>query len=149
MFQQILLSITLILSHFSPGITKPAFLKKQTNNQQSRDQETQLQGDAFQPEESVNQDSDVTSVLDRFLKRPSVHHRTARSNWQCVSHTVWQKDDCRGRHVEIFHCKRQHTFCSLTSVPPCCKPVEGWPYSNFNCSKIPIGCQCSKNCPLN
>ena len=149
MFQQVILSILVTFHCSNLGFTKPALLKNEAINQQSRHQDTQSLSDAFQPEESVNQDRDVTSVLDRFLKRPSVHHHTARSNWQCVSHTVWQKDDCRGRHVEIFHCKRQHTFCSLTTVPPCCKPVEGWPYSNFNCSKIPIGCQCSKTRPLN
>jgi len=56
------------LNRFSPGITKPAFLKKQTNNQQSRDQETQLQAMPFNQRRALTKIVTSQVLWTRFWK---------------------------------------------------------------------------------
>ena len=150
MFQQVILSILVTFHCSNLGFTKPALLKNEAINQQSRHQDTQSLSDAFQPEESIKQENDVTSGLDEFLERPSAHNRTARNAFHpCVLKIRRMRDSCRNKHVEKYECKSSHTFCSLTTVPPCCKPVMGyWESLLFKpkCPEIPIGCHCGKNC---
>ena len=148
LFQQTTLSIIVILSCSSLGFTKPVFLQDEAFNQQSRDQETQIQSDAFQPEENINQESDVTGGLDEILDRPSAHNRTARAtNHPCVSHIVRKWDGCRKSYVNIFHCDRTHIFCSQAinvHHSPKCKTVYGSQVKFISkCPLLPVGCQCA------
>ena len=149
LFQQILLSIIVFLSCFYTGFTKPVFLENQPINQQLRDHGSRPQGDAFRPEESINQQNDVISTLDEFLDRPSAHNRTARdAGHPCVSKIVRKYDHCRRSYVNVFQCKPTRVSC-FQAIPkygkPLCKTVFGFYQAKFisKCPSLAIDCQCA------
>ena len=131
-----------------PLFLETPFLQEQTFNQLSRAEESQSQGEAFEPEDSINQESNTTSDLNGFLEIFTVHNRTARSTHPCVSGIVKEFDYCRNNIVVKVQCKRAHPACNhmipIHSIPKC-QTVYGYRNSNFvnKCSSLPIDCKCA------
>ena len=149
-----------MLSCSNLGFTKSLFLDmpllhNQAFNHPTRDQESQSQGKAFKPAESVSQESDDTSgtgaflfffFTGAFLEMPAAHNRTARNvNHPCVSRIIRAWDSCRKNYVDKVQCLSTHVFCLPVKVPPKCKTVYGYPQAQFisKCAMLPIGCQCA------
>lgn len=148
------LSITVILSVCTMCLTKPfspkiPFLRNLAFNQKLRNQETQPNTDAFQPEESISQESNVASVVNEFLDRPTPRNRTTRdASHQCVSRIVRVYDSCRKAFVYHVECLDSHVSCYqaiLTQQYDKCSKVYGYWKAKFigRCPTLPIGCQCA------
>ena len=140
-------------SYYSLVCAKPLsletpFLQGQTFNQLSQGEESQPQGEAFEPEENISQESNITSDLNEFLDIFTAHNRTARSTHPCVSGIVKEFDYCRNSIVVKVQCKRAHPACNhmipIHSIPKC-QTVYGYRNSNFvnKCSSLPIDCKCA------
>ena len=131
-----------------PLFLETPFLQDQTFNQLSQAEESQSQEKAFEPEESINQESNTTSDLNGFLEIFTVHNRTAKSTHPCVSGIVKEFDYCRNSIVVKVQCKRAHPACNhmipIHSIPKC-QTVYGYRNSNFvnKCSSLPIDCKCA------
>ena len=85
LFQQVILSVIVVLNCSSRSIAKHFSLKSpltrnQAFTQQSREQETELQDAAFQSDENRNQESYVTSGVIGSLDRPTAHPKTNGDN---------------------------------------------------------------------
>lgn len=148
------LSITVILSVCTICLTKPLspkipFLRNSTFNQKLRNQETQPNTDAFQPEANTNQESIVGSVVNDFLDRPTPRNRTTRdAGHPCVSRTVRVYDWCRKAFAYHVQCLASHVSCYQaisTQKYDKCNTVYGYWKAKFigRCSALPIGCQCA------
>ena len=153
-FQQVILSLIVVLNCSSRSIAKPFSLKSPlTRNQaftrQSREQETELQDAAFQSDESRNQESYVTRGVVGFLDRPSKHNRTTRDAGRpCVLQIDRTCDDCRKKFVNKVQCLGEHKAC-IQAIPkygkPLCRTVFGFRQAKYsvNCTSVPIDCQCA------
>lgn len=142
---QTILYIAVIFTCSSLSCTNSLPLEKEDSNQQSRDQQTHLQDDAFQPE-NIKQENEVTSSVKGFLDAPSAHNRTTRDvNPHCVEKIVREWDSCRKRYVDKFFCFPSHKSCSLVIAPPKCRPKYGFPHadSDKTCPMLPINCECA------
>lgn len=142
---QTILYIVVIFTCSSPSCTNSLPLEKKESNQQSRDQQTHLQDDAFQPEK-IKQENEVTSSVEGFLDAPSAHNRTTRDTYHnCVEKIVRGWDSCRRREVNTVVCLPSHTYCNQFIVPPKCEPVYGYLHadSGKTCPMLPINCQCA------
>ncbi|KAL9955471.1 hypothetical protein ACROYT_G036801 [Oculina patagonica] len=144
-----LISITFVVSYFSLVCAKPLFLempllRSQVFNQHSQAEESQPQGDVFEPEESIySHEGNITSDVNEFLEIPTAHNRTARSTHPCVSKVWRERDSCRNRWVQMVQCDRTHPACNhvipIHSIPKC-QTV----YSYYhNCPSIPVDCKCA------
>ena len=142
---QTILYIAVILTCSSLSCTNSLPLEKKDSNQQSRDQQTHLQHDAFQPEK-IKQENQVTSSVEGFLDAPTGHNRTTRdANSHCVKKIVREWDPCRNRLVDKFFCLSSHKSCTLVIAPPKCKTAYGFPHadSDKTCPMLPINCLCA------
>ncbi|KAJ7384437.1 hypothetical protein OS493_021850 [Desmophyllum pertusum] len=150
---EMFLSMVFVLSYINLVFAKPLFLempfvRSQAFNQQSHDQDSQPQGDTFEPEESISQESDVTSDVNGFLEIPSVHNRTARNAHSCISGMVRVYDPCRSSSVDKVQCSRSHPYCNHvipTYGTPKCQTVFGFRKAKFigQCDSLPIDCKCA------
>ena len=144
-FLQTILYIAVIFTCSSPSCTNCLPLEKKESNEQSHDQQTHLQDDAFQPE-NIKQENEVRSRVKGFLDAPSAHNRTTRdANPHCVEKIVREWDTCRKRHVDKFFCLPKHAYCSQWIAPPKCKTVYGYPRADSakTCPMVAIDCQCA------
>ena len=136
------------LAYAKPLFLETTFLQGQTFNQLSQGKESKSQGEAFEPEESINQESNTTSDLNEFPEISTAHNRTARSTHPCVSGIIKVFDYCRNSIVMKVQCKRAHPACNhvipIHSIPKC-QTVYGYRNSNFvnKCSSLPIDCKCA------
>ena len=154
LFQQVILSLIVVLNCSSLSNAKPFSLKSpltrnQAFTQQSREQDTELQDADFQSDESRNQQSDVTRGMVGFLNIPSAHNRTARDAGRpCVSQIDRKWDDCRKKFVNKVQCLGEHKAC-IQAIPkygkPLCRTVFGFREAKYsvNCTSIPVDCQCA------
>ena len=130
----------------SLGFTKPLDLTNggQPFQQLSGDLETKL----LSGESSVSE-SNVTSVKDRFLNKPTAHNRTARdAGHMCFLKIERMWDHCRGKFVKRVYCKTEHVACFqaiLKYNKPLCQTVYGYRQMKYssNCPSLPIDCQCA------
>ena len=144
------LSLIVVLSFSSLGFTKSfspdmSFLRNQALNHQPRAQEFKPQGGAYRPEESINQENEVTNEVDGFHNRANARNRTARDSSRCFSHTVINWDPCRNKYVEEAQCISNHVACyDKGSVGTRCEPVLGWRNATLIsiCNAVQIDCQC-------
>ena len=148
-----LLCLEFAFSYYNLVCAKPLFLETpflqgQTFNQLLQGEESQLQHEAFEPEESIKQESNITSDLNGFLEISTAHNRTARSTHPCVSGIIKVFDYCRNSIVVKVQCKRAHPACNhmipIHSIPKC-QTVYGFRNSIFvnKCSSLPIDCKCA------
>ena len=132
---------------------KPLFLEKPllrmpAFNHHSQGQDSQSLSDAIEPEESISQDSNITSNENGSLESPTVHNRIARSAYPCVSKVVRAFDSCRNLWVNKVECKGRHPACNHV-IPihrvPKCNTVYGFRETAFvsKSSALPIDCQCA------
>lgn len=130
-------------------VAKSLSLEKQAFHRQGHDQgedDQRLRDDVSQPEESINQENDIRSAVNRPLDGSSAHDRIARNaHHPCVSKLIHEYDSCRKRYVTKAICSSQHVYCVPVGVPPKCKAVFGYPPTNttINCKPIPVDCQCA------
>ena len=131
-----------------PLFLETPFLQDQTFNQLSQGKEFQPQGEAFEPEESISQETNITSDLNGFLEISTAHNRTARSTDPCYSGITREYDHCRQSWVSKVQCKRAHPACNhvipIHSIPKC-QTVYGYKNSKFvtKCPSLPIDCGCA------
>ncbi|KAJ7384434.1 hypothetical protein OS493_021846 [Desmophyllum pertusum] len=148
------LSMVFVLGYINLVFAKPLFLEmpfvksQAAFNQQSHDQDFQPQGDAFEPEESISQESDVTSDVNKVLEIPSAHNRTARNAHSCISGMMREYDLRRSSWVDKVHCSRSHPDCNHvipTYGTPKCQTVFGFRQAKFigQCDSLPIDCKCA------
>ena len=150
LFQQVILSVIVVLNCSSLSIAKPFSLKNpltrnQAFTQQSREQENELEDAAFQSDESRNQERGVVG----FFNMPSAHNRTARAAGRpCVLQIDRKWDHCRKKLVNKVQCLGEHKAC-IQAIPkygkPLCSTVFGFREAKYsvNCTSIPIDCQCA------
>ena len=142
-------------SYFKAVLAKPLYLEMPSPRSQAFSQFLQSQdshghplSDATELEESISQESNITSDGNGFPESPTAHHRIARNTHPCVSRVVREFDSCRNLWVDKVQCKRRHPTCNHV-VPkyrrPKCQPVYGFRNATFvtKCPSIPIDCQCA------
>ena len=148
LFQQVILSVIVVLNCSSLSIAKPFPLtRNQAFTQQSREQENELEDAAFQSDESRNQESDVTRGVVGFFNMPSAHNRTARAAGRhCVFQIDRKLDHCRKKLMNKVQCLGEDKTC-IQAIPkygkPLCRTVFGFREAKYsvNCTSIPIDCQ--------
>ena len=97
---QMFRSMAFVLSYYSPRCAKFLFLKMVFLGSHTFTYHSQ--GEDSEPEESISQESNITSNLNGFLEIPTVHNRTARSTHPCVLGIVKEFDSWRNSFlVEI------------------------------------------------
>ena len=131
-----------IISYFNLVFAKPLypkmpFLRRQAFNQHSEGQDYQPAVDATEPDDSISQESNHTSV-----------DRIARNTHPCVKRVVREFDACRKHLVDKVQCKRRHPTCNhvvRTHGTPKCQPVYGFRNATFvaKCPSLPTDCQCA------
>ena len=143
-----------VFTYFNVVCAKPLssempFLRSQVFfNQHSQGQDSQPVVDAIEPEESISQESNHTSIGNGFLERQTAHDRIARNAHPCVSKVVREFDSCRNLWVYKVECKGRHTACNYV-IPihrvPKCHTVYGFKNTKFmnKCFALPIDCQCA------
>ena len=132
---------------------KPLYLempspRSQAFNQFSQGQDSQPLSDAIELEESISQESNITSDGNGFLESPTAHHRIASNTHPCVSRVVREFDSFRNLWVGKVQCKRRHPTCNHVVRKyrrPKCQPVYGFRNVTFvtTCPSIPTDCQCA------
>lgn len=137
-----LLCIAFVLEFNKQIATKPLFLNERLLLR------SQPIVDALKTDESINQESDITSEVKGFSQSPTTHNRTARRVHPCVSGIVREYDRCRKSWVMKVQCDRAHPACNhliLIHSRPRCQTVYGYRYSKFiaKCPSLPIDCKCA------
>ena len=105
--------MTFAFSYYNLVCAKPLFLETlflqgQTFNQLSQGEESQLQGEDFEPEENINRESNITSGLNGFVEVSTAHNCTTRNTHPCYSGIIREYDHCRQSWVSKVQCKRAH-----------------------------------------
>ena len=147
------LSVAFVLAYFNLICAKPLFsetpfLRSHALNQHSQGQDSQPLRDAIEPEESISEESNITSDENEFLESPTAHNRIARNAHPCVSKVLRAFDSCRNLWVNKVECKGRHPACNYV-IPkhgvPKCNTVYGFRDAAFvsKCSALPIDCQCA------
>ena len=142
-----------VLTYFNMVCAKPLFLEKPllrslAFNQPSQGQDSKPLSHATELEESISQESNITSDGSEFLESLTAHNRIARNAHPCVSKVVRAFDSCRNLWVDKVECKRRHPACNHV-IPkhgvPKCHTVYGFRNAAFvnKCSALPIDCQCA------
>ena len=142
-----------VLTYFNMVCAKPLFLEKPllrslAFNQPSQGQDSKPLSHATELEESISQESNITSDGSEFLESLTAHNRIARNAHPCVSKVVRAFDSCRNLWVDKVECKRRHPACNHV-IPkhgvPKCHTVYGFRNAAFvnKCSALPLDCQCA------
>ena len=142
-----------VLTYFNLVCAKPLFLEKpllrsSAFNQPSLGQDSKPLSHATELEESISQESNITSDGSEFLESLTAHNRIARNAHPCVSKVVRAFDSCRNLWVDKVECKGRHPACNYV-IPkhgvPKCNTVYGFRNPTFvnKCSALPIDCQCA------
>ena len=124
--------------------------RQRDQDSQSGDQGSQTQGNVFQPDKSIDKESEVTSIVKDFLNKHVASNRTARdANNPCFDHMERKWDSCRQKDVYVVHCHTQHVACYRAMnqgyLYPACEVVLGFRQAKYisKCPALPIDCQCA------
>ena len=148
-----LLSMVFAFSFYNLVCAKPPFLEASCShsfNQLSQGGESQPQGEAFEPEESISQGSNITSNLKGSLKISTSRKRIASRSHICVSGMTKEYDFCRQSLVTKAKC-RKHSSACMHVIPqfhrPMCITIQGYRNDRFvnKCPPLPNAIDCG--CP--
>lgn len=152
-FQQLLLSLIVILNGSSRGFTKPLTQKLSSSrnlifHHRLREQDSQSQVDVFQHEakESIDEKDKVAKTEEEVA-----YNRTARDDdfKPCLKNSKIKWDSCRQKFVEEVYCFSTHPACyrALTQgySYTTCKVVIGYRQVKYHskCPALQIDCQCA------
>lgn len=152
-FQQLLLSLIVILNGSSRGFTKPLTQKLSSSrnlifHHRLREQDSQAQVDVFEHEakESIDEKDKVAKTEEEVA-----YNRTARDDdfKPCLKNSKIKWDSCRQKFVEEVYCFSTHPACyrALTQgySYTACKVVIGYRQVKYHskCPALQIDCQCA------
>ena len=128
---QILFSIAFAFGYSSLLCSKPPFLEvscSRSFNQLSEGDESQPQGEAFEPEDSIG---------------PESNSFDPRWNQPCINKICDVYDYCRKSWVRTVECKSEDDDCNHSGPEGghSCKTVYDNGYGGA-CKKLPVNCKC-------
>ena len=161
-FQQLFLSLIVILNGSSRGFTKPLTQKLSsprnlTLHHRLREQDSKSQVDGFQHEakESIDEKDKVAKTEQEVLSGQVAYNRTVRDidinphRKPCLKNKVIKWDSCRQKLVEEVYCEITHKACYSALARgysyPACKVVIGYRQIKYHskCPALQIDCQCA------